>query len=62
MAIDNEDLRREEETDAKVGVVKDAKRVAQGDIAGVIHDDMEEMKADVNAVDDKVEKMTGSDD
>ena len=61
MAIDNEDLKREEETDAKVGVVKDAKRVADGDIKGVIKDDIEEMKADYHAADDKIEEATGSD-
>lgn len=60
-AIDNDDLRREEETDRKVGVLKDAKRVAEGDIKGVIRDDVEEMKADFDAVDDKVEKALGTD-
>ena len=52
---DREDLAREEATDAKVGVVKDIKRIANGDIAGTLRDDIDEMKADFKAVDDKVE-------
>ena len=62
MAIENQDLQRERETDQKVGVVKDAKRIAHGDISGTLHDDIEEMKADFNAIDDKVEKATRGDD
>ena len=55
MAIDRNDLAREEETDQKVGVVKDIKRVARGDIAGTLRDDIDELKADFKAADDKVE-------
>ena len=62
MAIDREDLARERETDAKVGVVKDIKRVADGDVAGTLRDDVEEMKADFKAADDKVEKALDDDD
>ena len=61
MGIDREDLRREEETDKKVGVVKDLKRVAHGDIKGTIRDDIDELEADVKAVDDKAEKAFGGD-
>lgn len=62
MAIDRDDLQREEETDQKVGVVKDAKRIADGDISGTIRDDIEELKADIKAADDKIEQAVGSDD
>ena len=61
MAIEKEDLRREKETDQKVGVVKDAKRIAKGDVAGTLRDDVDELKADVKAADDKVEKAFGGD-
>ena len=59
---DENDLAREEETDAKVGVVKDIKRVMDGDIKGVLHDDIEELKADINAIDDKAEELMEGDD
>jgi hypothetical protein len=62
MAIEKEDLRREKETDQKVGVVKDAKRIAKGDVAGTLRDDLDEMKADIKAVDDKIEKPFSKDD
>ena len=62
MAINNEDIRREEETDRKVSVKKDLNRVAHGDVKGVLHDDMEELKADIKSVDDKTEKAFDRDD
>ena len=62
MAIEKEDLRREKETDQKVGVVKDAKRMAKGDVAGTLRDDVDEMKADVKALDDQIEKPFSKDD
>ena len=62
MAIEKEDLRREKETDQKVGVVKDAKRIAKGDVAGTLRDDVDELKADFKAADDKVEKAFDGDD
>lgn len=58
MAIDRNDLKREEETDSKVSVSKDIKRVMNGDVGGVLRDDIEELKADFNAADDKVEAAT----
>jgi hypothetical protein len=61
MGIDNEDLRREEATDRKVGVAKDAERIAKGDVKGTLVDDIDEMKADLKAIDDKVERAFGSD-
>ena len=61
MDVDRNDLRREEETDRKVGVVKDAKRIANGDVSGTLRDDIDELKADFHAADDKVERAVGSD-
>jgi len=48
------DLRKERETDAKVGVVKDAHRIANGDVKGTLRDSIDEMKADFHAIDDKI--------
>ena len=62
MGIDRNDLRKERQTDEKVGVAKDIKRISRGDVSGTLKDDYEEMKADVKAVDDKVEKAFKSDD
>ena len=59
---DKKDLAREEEMDRKVGVVKDLKRVGQGDIGGVLRDDIEELKSDVKAADDKIEDAFDGDD
>jgi hypothetical protein len=54
MQKNENDLRRERETDAKVGVVKDARRIADGDVKGTLRDSWDEMKADFDAIDDKV--------
>ena len=62
MGIDNKDLRDEERDDQKVGVVKDAKRIADGDIAGTLRDSVDEIKSDFRAVDDKVERAVDGDD
>jgi hypothetical protein len=62
MAIDRKDLEHEERMDEKVGVVKDIKRIANGDLAGTLRDDIEEMKSDFNAADDKIEQAVDSDD
>ena len=62
MAIERDDLEREKETDRKVGIVKDAKRIAKGDVAGTLRDDVDELKADVKAADDKIEKAFHDDD
>ena len=56
MGIDRKDLRDEERDDQKVGVVKDAKRIADGDVAGTLRDSIDEIKSDFRAVDDKVER------
>jgi hypothetical protein len=62
MGIDRKDIRDEERLDDKVSVKKDLKRVADGDIGGVVRDDIEEFKSDVRAADDKVEKAFRDDD
>jgi hypothetical protein len=62
MAVNDNDIRREEETDKKVGVAKDLHRIANGDVAGTLRDDIDEMKADIKAVDDKIEKPFSKDD
>ena len=61
MGIDNKDLRDEERDDQKVGVVKDAKRIANGDVAGTLRDSIDEMKSDFRAADDKVERAFDDD-
>ena len=62
MGIDRKDIRDEERMDDKVSVKKDIKRVADGDIGGVVRDDIEEMKTDLRAADDKVERAFDDDD
>jgi hypothetical protein len=61
MAVNDNDIRREEETDKKVGVGKDLHRIANGDVAGTLRDDIEELKADIKAADDKAEKAVKGD-
>jgi hypothetical protein len=61
MGIDRKDLRDEERDDQKVGVVKDAKRIADGDIAGTLRDSIDEIKSDFRAADDKVERAVDDD-
>jgi hypothetical protein len=62
MGIDRKDIRDEERMDEKVSVKKDLNRVADGDIGGVLRDDIEEMKSDWRAADDKVERAIDVDD
>ena len=62
MGIDRKDIRDEERMDEKVSVKKDLNRVADGDIGGVLRDDIEEMKSDWRAADDKIERAIDDDD
>ena len=59
---DRKDLAEEERTDQKVGVKKDINRIANGDVSGTLRDDLEEMKADFKAADDKIEDALDGDD
>jgi hypothetical protein len=59
---DQKDLREEELTDQKVGIKKDLNRIANGDIAGTLRDDIDELKADFKAADDKIEDAVDGDD
>lgn len=59
---DRKDLLNEELTDQKVGVGKDLNRIGNGDVAGTLRDDIEELKADFKAADDKVEDAVDGDD
>ena len=62
MGVDRKDIRREEEMDRKVSVSKDVRRIANGDVAGTLRDDIEELKSDFKSADDKAERALGGDD
>ena len=62
MGIDRKDLRDEELDDQKVGVKKDLHRIANGDVSGTLRDSIDEIKSDLRAADDKVERAFDDDD
>ena len=62
MGIDRKDLRDEELDDQKVGVKKDLHRMANGDVSGTLRDSVDEIKSDLRAADDKVERAFDNDD